>query len=144
MKSVFAEYCKAMESLARSTPAPQQPCPYRLTSRLKRQNTLLNAPAASPTRPAARAVKYVSFIRLWRKYCINIKIQPSRSDLCDKCDQMLVSLRHSLSDGQRKVINDHYNQHLTKAKAFRNTYNANIEEAEKNGGVWDGMSETRS
>ena len=49
---------------------------------------------------------------------------------------MLVLLRHSLSDGQRKVINDHYSQHLTTAKAFRDTYNANIEEAEKE---WRGM-----
>ena len=138
MKSVFAEYCKAMESLARSTPAAQQPGPYRLTSRLKRQYTLLNVPPASPTRPAAHAVKYVSFIRLCRKYCINLKIRPSRSDLCDKCDQMLVSLRHSLSDWQRKVINDNYNQHLTKAKAFHDTYNANIKEAEKE---WRGMGQ---
>ena len=45
-------------------------------------------------------------------------------------------LRRSVSDWQRKVINDHSNQHLTKAKAFRDTYNANIEEAEKE---WRGM-----
>ena len=51
---------------------------------------------------------------------------------------MLVTLRHSLSDGQCKVINDYYNQHLTKAKAFRGTYNANIEEAEKD---WTGMGQ---
>ena len=83
-------------------------------------------------------MKYVSFIRLCRKYCINLKIRPSRSDLCDKCDQMLVSLRHSLSDWHRKVINDNYNHHLTKAKAFRDTYNANIKEAEKE---WRGMGQ---
>eukprot|EP00731_Ephydatia_muelleri_P033651 Em0034g33a len=46
----------AMESLSRSTPAPQQPCPYRLTTRLKRQYTLLNVPPAPPTPPAARVV----------------------------------------------------------------------------------------
>ena len=134
LKSVYAEYCKAMESLSRSTPAPQQLCPYRLTSQLKRQYTLLNVPPAPPTPPAARVVKYVSFIRLWRRYCSNIKIQPARSDLCDKCDQMLVTLRHSLSDEQRKTINVNYNQHLIKAKAFRDAYNANIEEAEKEWG----------
>ena len=134
LKSVYAEYCKAMESLSRSTPAPQQPCPYRLTSQLKRQYTLLNVPPAPPTPPAARVVKYVSFIRLWRRYCSNIKIQPARSDLCDKCDQMLVTLRHSLSDEQRKTINVNYNQHLIKAKSFRDAYNANIEEAEKEWG----------
>ena len=44
---------------------------------------------------------------------------------------MLVTLRHSLSDEQRKTINDKYKQHLIKAKAFRDAYNANIEEAEK-------------
>ena len=131
LKSVYAEYCKAMESLSKTTPAPQQPCPYRLTTRLKRQYTLLNVPPAPPTPPAARVVKYVSFITLWRRYCSNIKIQPARSDLCDKCDQMLVTLRHSLSDEQRKTINDKYKQHLIKAKAFRDAYNANIEEAEK-------------
>ena len=134
LKSMYAEYCKAKESLSKTTPAPQQPCPYKLTTRLKRQYTLLNVPPAPPTPPAARVVKYVSFIRLWRRYCFNIKIQPARSDLCDKCDQMLVTLRHSLSDEQRKTINDKYNQHLIKAKAFRDAYNANIEEAEKEWG----------
>ena len=130
LKSVYAKYCKAMESLSRSTPALQQPCPYRLTSQLKRQYTLLNVPPAPPTPPASR-VKYMSFITLWHRYCSNIKIQPARSDQCDKCDQMLVTLRHSLSDEQRKTINDKYNQHLIKAKAFCDAYNANIEEAEK-------------
>eukprot|EP00731_Ephydatia_muelleri_P006828 Em0003g1076a len=131
MKSVYAEYCKAMESLSRSIPALQQPCSSRLTSRLKRQYSLLNVPPASPTRPTVRAVKYLSFTRLWHMYCSNIKIQPARSDLCDKCDQWLVSLRHSLSDEQRKNINDRYNEHNTKAKAFHDSYNANIEVAEK-------------
>ena len=82
------------------------------------------------TRPAARAVMY-SFILLWRKYCINIIIQPTRSDLCNKCDQMLDSLRHSLSNKQRKVINNNYNQHLLKTRAFCDTYNTNITEAEE-------------
>ena len=86
-----------------------------------------------------RAVKYVSFIGLWRSYCSNIKIQAARSDLCDKCDQWLVSLRHSLSDEQRKMINDRYNGHNIKAKAFRDSYNANIEEAESG---WTGMRDT--
>ena len=36
------------------------------------------------------------------------------------------------------MINDHYDQHLTKAKAFRDTYNANIKEAEKE---WRGMGQ---
>ena len=31
------------------------------------------------------------------------------------------TLKHSLSDGQRKTANDNYNQHL-KAKALRDTY----------------------
>ena len=70
----------------------------------------------------ARVVKYVSFITLWHKHCSNIKIQPARNDLRDKCDQMLVTLRHSLSDEQRKTINDKYTQHLIKAKAFRDAY----------------------
>ena len=43
-------------------------------------------------------MNYISFITLWHRYCSNIKIQPARSDLCDKCDQMLVSLQHSLSE----------------------------------------------
>ena len=118
LKSVYAEYCKAMESISKSTPAPQQPCPYRLTSGLKRQYTLLNVPPAPPTPPAARVVKYVSFIRLWRRYCSNIKIQPACSHLCDKCDQMLVTLRHSLSDEQRKTINDKYNQLSIRPRHF--------------------------
>ena len=123
-----------MEFLSRSTPAPQQPCPYRLTSELKRQSTLLNVPAASPTCLTARAVNYISFITLWHRHCSNIKIQTARSDLCDKCDQMLVSLRHTLSDKKRKEKNDQYNQHLIKAKAFRDSYNTNIEDAEKEWG----------
>ena len=40
LKSAYAENCKAMESISATTPAPQQPCPYRLTSGLKRQYTL--------------------------------------------------------------------------------------------------------
>ena len=131
MKSVYSEYCKAMESLSRSIPALQQPCPSRLTCRLKRQYSLLNVPPPSPTPPSVRAVKYVSFTGLWHRSCSNIKIQAARSDLCDKCDQWLVSLKHSLSNEQHKVINDRYNQHNTKAKAFRDSYNANIELAEK-------------
>ena len=39
LKSVYAEYSKAMESISMTTPAPQQPCPYRLTSGLKQQYT---------------------------------------------------------------------------------------------------------
>eukprot|EP00731_Ephydatia_muelleri_P017526 Em0010g624a len=88
------KYCKAMEFLSRSTPAPQQPCPYRLTSGLKRQYTFLNVPPASPTRLTARAVNYISFITLW----------------------------HSLSDEKRKEKIEKYNQHLIKAKAFRDSY----------------------
>ncbi|KAL5496483.1 hypothetical protein EMCRGX_G012779 [Ephydatia muelleri] len=48
-----------------------------------------------------------------------------------------VALRHSLSDGQRKTANDNYNQHF-KAKALRDTYNANIEKAEKE---WKGRGQ---
>ena len=44
---------------------------------------------------------------------------------------MLVSLQHSLSDMKRKGLNGQYNQQLLKARAFRDTYNANIAEAEK-------------
>eukprot|EP00731_Ephydatia_muelleri_P011102 Em0005g1688a len=69
-----------------------------------------------------------------QRHCSNIKIQTARSDLCDKCDQMLVSLRHTLSDKKRKEKNDQYNQHLIKAKAFRDSYNTNIEDAEKEWG----------
>ena len=47
---------------------------------------------------------------------------------------MLVSLQHSLSDEKRKEKNDKYNQHLIKAKAFRDSYNTNIEDAEKEWG----------
>eukprot|EP00731_Ephydatia_muelleri_P015052 Em0008g772a len=114
LKSVYAEYCNAMESISTTTPAPQLPCPYRLTSGLKRQYTLLNVPLAPPTPPAARVVKYVSFMT-----------------------KMLVTLRHSLSDEQRKTIIDKYNQHLIKAKTFRDAYNANIEDAEKGWGRKD-------
>ena len=46
------------------------------------------------------------------------------------------TLRHSLSDGQRKTANDNYNQHL-KAKALRDTYNANIEKEWKGRGQKD-------
>eukprot|EP00731_Ephydatia_muelleri_P009249 Em0004g1587a len=59
---------------------------------------------------------------------------PTCTQRSDKCDQMLVTLRHSLSDEQRKTINDKYTQHLIKAKAFCDAYNANIEEAEKEWG----------
>ena len=50
-----------------------------------------------------------------------------RASVCVLCN---VTLRHSYSDGQRKTANDNYNQHLL-AKALRDTYNANIEMAEK-------------
>ena len=139
MKSLYGEYCKAVEVESRRVlPATQQPCPYRLTSQLRRQYTLLNVPTPDPTPPVPHKVSYPTFIRLWRKYCLNIKIQASRSDLCDKCDRALVTLRHSLSDAQRKAINDSYNQHLSKAKELRERYNANIEVAEK---VWRGKTQ---
>ena len=134
MKSLYGEYCKAVEvESGRVLPATQQPCPYRLTSQLRRQYTLLNVPTPDPTPPVPHKVSYPTFIRLWRKYCLNIKIQASRSDLCDKCDRALVTLRHSLSDAQRKAINDSYNQHLSKAKELRERYNANIEGLKKCG-----------
>ena len=118
-----------------TTPAQQQPCPYRLTSRLKRQYTLLNVPPTPPTPPAACVVKYVSFITLWHKHCSNIKIQPARSDLCDKCDQKLVTLRTVfLTSSAKQCMTNKYTQHLIKANAFRDAYNANIEEAEKEWG----------
>ncbi|KAL5493394.1 hypothetical protein EMCRGX_G014570 [Ephydatia muelleri] len=139
MKSLYGEYCKAVEVESRRVlPATQQPCPYRLTSQLRRQYTLLNVPTPDPTPPVPHKVSYPTFIRLWRKYCLNIKIQASRSDLCDKCDRALVTLRHSLSDAQRKAISDNYNQHLSKAKELRERYNANIEVAEK---VWRGKTQ---
>ena len=47
---------------------------------------------------------------------------------------MLVTLRHSLTDEQRKTINDKYNQHLITAKTCCDAYNANIEDAEKEWG----------
>ena len=123
MKSLYGEYCKAVggriqEGLASHTTT----MPYRLTSQLRRQYTLLNVPTPDPTPPVPHKVSYPTFIRLWRKYCLNIKIQASRSDLCDKCDRALVTLRHSLSDAQRKAINDSYNQHLSKAKELRERY----------------------
>ena len=93
-----------------------------------------NVPPASPTHLTACAVNYISYITLWHRYCSNIKIQPAHSDLCDKCDQMLVSLRHSFSDEKCKEKNDKYNQHFIKAKAFRDSYNTNIEDAEKRWG----------
>ena len=49
---------------------------------------------------------------------------------CVRTHMYNVALRHSLSDGQRETANDNYNQHL-KVKALRDTYNANIEKAEK-------------
>ena len=141
MKSLYRDYCQAVlvevES-RRALPATQQPCPYRLTSQLRRQYTLLNVPTPDPVPPVPHMVSYPTFIRLWREYCLNIKIQASRSDLCDKCDKALVTLRHSLSDAQRKAINDSYNQHLSKAKELRENYNANIEVAEK---VWRGKTQ---
>ena len=53
-----------------------------------------------------------------------------RARVCVRTHMYNVTLRHSLSDGQRKTANDNYNQHL-KVKALLDTYNANIEKAEK-------------
>ena len=60
-----------------------------------------------------------------------------RASLYVRTHMYNVALRHSLSDGQRKTANDNYNQHL-KAKALRDTYNANIEKAEKE---WKGRGQ---
>ena len=57
--------------------------------------------------------------------------------VCVRTHMHNVTLRHSLSDGQRKTANDNYNQHL-KAKGLRDTYNANIEKAEKE---WKGRGQ---
>ena len=86
MKSLYGEHCQAVVEVEsrRALPATQQPCPYRLTSQLQRQYTLLNAPTPDPV---PHKVSYPTFIRLWREYCLNIKILASRSDLCDKCDK---------------------------------------------------------
>ena len=64
--------------------------------------------------------------------CVCVFVR-ARTSVCVCARTMYnVTLRHSLSDGQRKTANanDNYNQHL-KAKALRDTYNANIEKAEK-------------
>ena len=49
-------------------------------------------------------IKDRSFLRIWHKYCKDIKIQGARSDLCDTCDKKLTSLRHSLLPSQRDRI----------------------------------------
>ena len=42
----------------------------------------------------------------------------------------LVSLRHSLSEGERiSSINSSYTQHITQAKVLREAYNTNIDKA---------------
>ena len=61
----------------------------------------------------------------------------ARASVCVRTHMYNVKFRHSLSDGQRKTANDNYNQHL-KAKALRDTYNANIEKAEKE---WKGRGQ---
>ena len=59
----------------------------------------------------------------------------ARASVCVRTHMYNVTLYmwHSRSGGQRKIANDNYNQHL-KAKALRDTYNANIEKAEKEWG----------
>ena len=61
----------------------------------------------------------------------------ARARVCVRTHMYNVTLRHSLSDGQRKTANDNYNQHF-KAKALRDTCNANIEKAEKE---WKGRGQ---
>ena len=68
--------------------------------------------------------------------CVCVFVR-ARASVCVRTQMYNVTLRHSLSDGQRKTANDNYNQHL-KAKALRDTYNANIEKAEKE---WKGRGQ---
>ena len=68
--------------------------------------------------------------------CVCVCVR-ARASVCVRTHMYNVQLRHSLSDGQRKTANDNYNQHL-KAKASRDTYNANIEKAEKE---WKGRGQ---
>ena len=68
MKSLYREYCQAVLVEVESLPATQQPCPYRLTSKLRRQYTLLNVPTPDPTPPVPHKVSYPTFIRLWRGF----------------------------------------------------------------------------
>ena len=121
MMDVYNVYCQAM-SEQHSAQLPQQ-----MTSMRGRLYSLVQNVSALPLKKSPmRVVKYSTFVQLWHTHCKSIKIQPSRSDLCDSCDKMLVELRHSLSEETRRELNVKYVQHNRKAKLLRDHYNANI------------------
>eukprot|EP00731_Ephydatia_muelleri_P003128 Em0001g3128a len=58
MKSLYGENCKAVEVQSRrALPATQQPCPYRLTSQLQRQYTLLKMPTPDQVPPVPHKMR---------------------------------------------------------------------------------------
>ena len=78
-------------------------------------------------------------VRVCARVCVCVCVcARACASVCVRTHMYNVTLRHSLSDGQRKTAaNDNYNQHL-KAKALRDTYNANIVKAEKE---WKGRGQ---
>eukprot|EP00731_Ephydatia_muelleri_P037433 Em0469g2a len=130
MQTVYNEYRRALTSTLSPSP-PLRPSHY-LTLGLKRQYSLLNdPPTPPPPRPPVEYVCYNTFAALWHKHCPDITQQASRSDLCDTCDKILVTLRHSMSDEQRKKLNQTYNKHRDSAKLLRDHYIDNIATAER-------------
>ena len=83
MKTLYGEYCKVVEvQFRRALPATQQPCPYRLTSQLRRQYALLNVPTPDPMPPVPHKVSYPII-----SYCVLVQYQWCRCFLkeCENC-----------------------------------------------------------
>ena len=128
MLDIYNVYCQAMSQQH----SAQLQKPQRTTSMHGRFYSLVqNVSSLPPNRSPMRVVKYSMFVQLWHEHCKNIKIQPSRSDMCDACDKMLVELRHSLTEDTRRQINDRYLEHIKNAKQLRDHYNANIMKSEQ-------------
>ena len=136
MREVYNKYCQAIQIEASPPTQPSKVQNLTTLTKKKRLYTLVHTTtqSESPTSAASteqqyRCVSYITFTQLWHRFCSNIKFCPSKSDLCDVCDMALVSLRHSLSEGERIRINTSYIQHITEAKVLREAYNINIDKA---------------
>ena len=129
MREVYKQYCKATKIQATRPKFNINP---KMKAIHPNTNTTQSVSSVAPVACAEhwyRCVSYGVFTKLWHRFCSNIKFCPSKSDLCDVCDMALVSLRHSLSKGERIRINSSYLQHITQAKVLQEAYNTNIDKA---------------
>ncbi|CAB5393006.1 unnamed protein product [Rhizophagus irregularis] len=73
-----------------------------------------------------------TFRRLWHELILNLKFQPSASDLCEKCVEFKAKMQAAKSDiNKYNIIKDQYEEHHKAADLERKHYNDNIEKSKQ-------------